>query len=174
MRAIRVAALAALIVAVGACGERGANDDAANAAQAAPETEDARPATVTAEQFASMSWLIGEWRGSGGQYPAFYESYRSVNDSTIQMKAWADSTFAVATDSSEIAWRAGAVRSSSDGKVQNVLVGISADSLHFAKVTGQGGDFVWARETADRWTAVIGPARAGGEPTIYRLERVRR
>ena len=167
MRANRVVALAALIVAAHACGEREADD------AAAPETESAQPAPVTAEQFASLSWLIGQWRGSGGQYPAFYESYRLVNDSTIQMQAWADSTFAVATDSSEIAWRAGAVRSSSDGAVKNVLVRLSGDSLYFAKVTGQGGDFVWARETPDSWTAILGPARAGGEPTIYRLERVR-
>jgi hypothetical protein len=174
MRAIRVAALAALIVAVDACGKPDADDDAPNAAQAAPQSEAVQPAPVTAEQFAAMGWLIGEWRGSGGQYPAFYESYRRVNDSTIQMQVWADSTFAVATDSSEIGLRAGAVRSSSDGAVKNVLVRHSADSLYFAKVTGQGGDFVWARESPDRWTAVIGPARAGDEPTIYRLERVRR
>jgi hypothetical protein len=165
-------ALAALITAAQACGDRDA-DDAAAAAAPAAERASAQPAPVTAEQFASLSWLIGEWRGSGGQYPAFYESYRLVNDSTIQMKAWADSTFAVATDSSEIAWRAGAVQSYGDGTVQNVLVRITADSLHFAKVTGQGGDFVWARETPDRWTAILAPARAGGEPVIYRLERVR-
>jgi hypothetical protein len=167
MRVNGLVALAALIVAAHACGEPEADD------AAAPETETPQAAPVTAEQFASLSWLIGQWRGSGGQYPAFYESYRLVNDSTIQMQAWADSTFAVATDSSEIAWRAGAVQSYGDGNVQNVLVRITGDSLHFAKVTGQGGDFVWARETPDRWTAILGPARAGGEPTIYTLERVR-
>ena len=171
MRANRVMALAALITAAHACGERDADDTAA--APEAAESGSVQPAAVTAEQFASLSWLIGEWRGSGGQYPAFYESYRRVNDSTIQMKAWADSTFVVATDSSEIAWRAGAVRSSSDGIVKNVLVRISGDSLYFANAAGQGGEFVWARETPDRWTAILGPARAGGEPTIYRLERAR-
>jgi hypothetical protein len=165
-----MAALAALVVALPGCGEPEAGDVGS---EAAPQSESAIPAPVTAEQFASLSWLIGEWRGSGGQYPAFYESYRRVNDSTIQMKAWADSTFAVATDSSEIAWRAGVVQSSGGGSVQNVLVRISGDSLHFAKVTGQGGDFVWARETPDRWTAILSPARAGDEPTIYRLERIR-
>lgn len=173
MRAIQMMALAALLVAVHACGDPEADDAAAGAAPAGTESGTARPAPVTAEQFASLSWLIGEWRGSGGRYPSFYESYRRLNDSTIQMRAWADSTFAVATDSSEIAWRAGVVQSSGGGTVQNVLVRISGDSLHFAKVTGQGGDFVWARETPDRWTAVIGPARAGEEPTIYRLERIR-
>lgn len=173
MRANRWMRLLALIAAVGACGERDADDEAANSAEGPPPSADVRPATVTAEQFAGMSWLIGEWRGSGGQYPAFYESYQRVNDSTIQMKAWADSTFASATDSSEIVWRGGAVRSSSDGKVQNVLVRISGDSLHFAKVTGQGGDFVWVRESPDSWSAILGPAQAGGQPTVYRLERVR-
>jgi hypothetical protein len=174
MRAIRMVALAALLVAVRACGESEADDAAAGAVPAAPESGNARPAPVTAEQFASLGWLIGEWRGSGGRYPAFYESYQRLNDSTIKMRAWADSTFAVATDSSEIAWRAGVVQSSSGATVQNVLVRISGDSLHFAKVTGQGGDFVWAKETPDRWTAVINPARAGEDPTIYILARMRR
>ena len=171
MRTNRMMALAALLVAAHACGDRD-TDDAAAAPEVA-ESRNVEPAPVSAEQFASMGWLVGQWRGSGGQYPAFYESYTRVNDSTIQMKAWADSTFAVATDSSEITWRAGAVQSSSDGKVQNVLVRIGGDSLHFAKVTGQGGDFVWARETPDRWTAILGSARDGQQPTIYRLERVR-
>lgn len=167
MRAIRIVGSAVLLLAVHACGERRPDE------AAAPDAEPPQAAPVTVEQFASLDWLIGEWRGSGGQYPAFYESYTRLNDSTILMKAWSDSTFSAATDSSEIALRGGAVRSSSDGTVKNVLVRISGDSLYFARATGQGGEFIWAREAADRWTAILGPARAGGEPVIYRLERVR-
>lgn len=173
MTRLKVAALLVIGVALHACA-KGDTDGAATDSAAAPATTAAvRPAAVSAEQFASLTWLIGDWRGAGGQYPAFFESYRMLNDSTIQMKAWADSTFTVATDSSEIALRAGIVQSSGGGKVQNVLVRMSGDSLDFAKVTGQGGDFVWAKETADRWVAVLGPARAGDEPTVYRMERAR-
>lgn len=173
MTRLRVAAVLLIGVAVHACAKGDTDGAATDSAAALAASAAVQPAAVSAEQFASLGWLIGDWRGSGGQYPAFFESYRMLNDSTIQMKSWADSTFAVATDSSEIAWRAGTVQSSGDGKVQNVLARMSGDSLHFSKVTGQGGDFVWAKETSDRWVAVLGPARAGDEPTVYRMTRVR-
>jgi len=71
------------------------------------------PVKVTREQFRQLEWIAGTWRGSGGAYPAFFEEYRILNDTTIKMRSFSDSTLRVATDSSTIEWRNGSVQSRS-------------------------------------------------------------
>lgn len=59
-----------------------------------------------------LRWLAGRWRGSDSAQLVFYEEYRFVDDSTIAMRGFADSTFARTTDSSTIALRGGRLVSS--------------------------------------------------------------
>lgn len=168
MRVIRVGALLLLGAAAQACGKGETYDEAGSPAPAPA----AQPATVSAEQFASLGWLIGDWRGSGGQYPAFYESYRLLNDSTIEQRAYSDSTFTTATETSEIALRAGAIQSSSGGTVRNVVTRISGDSVFFARSNRAGGEFVWVKGPDGQWTAILGGA-GGAAPTVYEMRRIR-
>ncbi|NOT09424.1 MAG: hypothetical protein HOP28_14610 [Gemmatimonadales bacterium] len=136
-------------------------------AQAAVQTP------VSREQFAALGWLLGAWRGSGGRFPAFFEEYRLLNDSTIRQRAFADSTFTTVSDSSDIEWREGAVRKTRRGNAQYVVVRVTADSLQFARPARPGGGFVWIRESPDRWTALLAPPPGQPEPTIYRMQRLR-
>ena len=170
-RANRFGAALLLLIAAQACAKPDAGDAADSAA---PSTAGAavQPAAVSAEQFASLSWLIGDWRGSGGQYPAFYESYRLLNDSTIEQRAYPDSTFATATETSEIALRSGSIQSSSGGTVRNVVTRISGDSVFFARPNRAGGTFVWVKGPDGRWTAILDGA-GGAAPTVYEMRRIR-
>ena len=166
---MKVGALLLLGVGVLACGKGETRDAAADSAVAAAAVQ---PASVSAEQFAALSWLIGDWRGSGGQYPAFHESYRLLNDSTIEQRAYPDSTFTASTETSEIALRAGTIQSSSGGTVKNVVTRISGDSVFFARPNSGGGEFVWVKGADGQWTAVLGGA-GGAAPTVYEMRRIR-
>lgn len=137
------------------------------------EAQVAQPATVTAPQFASLRWLIGAWRGSGGQYPAFYEEYGWLNDSTIWQRSFPDSTFTKASDSSTVEIRAGRVTMSSGGRVQYDAIQLRGDTLRFARRGATVGGFAWLRESATLWIAVLDPPRGSTTPTIYRMARVR-
>ena len=131
------------------------------------------PAPVTLEQFRQMQWIVGSWRGSGGAYPSFFEEYRAVDDSTIQMRALSDSTFSAATDSSWIEFRNGAIRKRGIDR-NYVVVALSADSVRFARPGEASGGHTFSKVSADEWTATLHPSGAGGQPTVYVMRRVQR
>ena len=150
MRAHRLIPFASLIV-LGAC----------RAASQSPA------ATVTREQFKQLEWIAGSWRGSGGAYPAFFEQYRFVSDTTILMRAFADSTLRTATDSSVISWRGGGIHSGG-----NVVVEFSPTSVRFSQPGATAGGYTFTRVSADEWTATLHPAKAGGQATVYVMRRI--
>ena len=129
-------------------------------------------AKVTRPQFQQLGWLIGAWRGSGGAYPSFFEEYRLVNDSTIQMRSFSDSTFQVASDSSTIAWRGGAMQSRSARSVY-VVTEVTPTSIRFIRQRGTSGH-TFTRVSADEWTATLDPATPDGRPTVYAMRRTRK
>jgi len=131
----------------------------------------AAPATLA--QFRELRWLSGTWRGSGGAYPAFFEEYRMVNDSTILMRAYADSTFRAVTDSSWIELRKGIVSTRSE-RAPSVAIELSPDRVRFAREGSARGGFTWSRVSADQWTATLHPVTPGGAETVYLMRRVRR
>jgi len=133
-----------------------------------------RPAVrATLAQFRELHWLTGRWRGSGGAYPAFFEEYRAVNDSTILMRGFADSTFRTATDSSLIQLREGVV-STQSARAPSVAIELSADRVRFARAGSDRGGYTWRRVSADQWTATLHAVTPDGAETVYVMRRVRR
>lgn len=118
--------------------------------QAAPATPTAL--VVTVEQFQQLRWLEGTWRGSGGGYDGFYEGYRWMDDSTIRKYGYADSTFAVITDSGLVSLRGGAVRSASP-RSSYVAVALDSASATFAPERGAANSFEWRSTGSGTWTA---------------------
>lgn len=112
-----------------------------------------------AADFSGLRYLEGDWRGSGYEGGPFYESYRFVNDSTIEMTAWADSTMTTSRSQSQYLLRNGVIRTGDGAR----LVRIDDDGYHF-----QGPSYGWSfRQVAeDRWTAKVGPS------TIYTMDRI--
>ena len=137
--------------------------------------EEAAPAqaSVSLEEFRQLQWIAGTWRGSGGAYPSFYEEYRVIDDSTIQMRAFSDSTFNVATDSSLIEFRSGAVQSRGAERTY-IALAVTSDSVRFARAGVPLGGHTFTRTSADEWTATLHPSRADGQPTVYIMRRVQR
>jgi hypothetical protein len=127
---------------------------------------------VTHQQFRQLQWLTGTWRGSGGTYSAFFEQYRVLDDSTLQMRAFPDSTFRQATDSSTIEWRNGTIQSRS-GRSTYIVIELTPASIRFIGPGAVRGGHTFARVTADEWTATLHPATEDGSPTIYTMRRAR-
>lgn len=129
---------------------------------------------VSREAFASLRWLEGRWVGSGGGYAAFHESYVFLNDSTIEQREHADSTFGVPSRTSTIAWRDGVVRKERGGRVESILSRVSGDTARFVREGSGGGGFTWIRVSADEWRAEIEGARGGVTYVLKRHGRAAR
>jgi hypothetical protein len=127
---------------------------------------------VTLAQFQELRWLAGAWRGSGGAYPAFFEEYRVLNDSTIVMRSFPDSTFTRASDSSSIVWRNGIVFNRS-ARSTSVAIELSGTSVHFVREGATRGGFTFSRQSADQWTATLHASTPGGSETVYVMRRMR-
>jgi hypothetical protein len=129
---------------------------ASESATQAPDTADHTTADLQA-----LRYLEGDWRGSGYEGGPFYESYRFVNDSTIEMTAWTDSTMTAPRERSEYALRDGVIRTDDGAR----LVRVDEDGHHF-----QGASYGWTfrQVSSDRWTARVGPS------TVYTMDRIRK
>lgn len=113
----------------------------------------------TLADFQALRYLEGDWRGSGYEGGPFYESYRFVNDSTIEMTAWTDSTMTVAREQSQYLLRDGMIRTDKGARLLNV----DEEGHHF-----QAASYGWTFSpvSPDRWRARVGPS------TIYTMDRV--
>ena len=124
----------------------------------------ASPARVTLADFQGLRFLEGSWQGSGYQPGPFYESYRFVNDSTLEMAGWTDSTFTRKSDSTRYMFRNGEIRS---GGGEAAVVRIDSLGYHFQRLSGQASGWVFRRISQDRWTATLNRGR-----TVYTLDRI--
>lgn len=134
---------------------------ASAAEQSASELSVSGSAAHTIADLQALRYLEGDWRGSGYEGGPFYESYRFVNDSTIEMTAWTDSTTTTVRERSEYALRDGVIRTGSGGR----LVSVDENGHHF-----RSGSSAWTfrQISPDRWTAQVGPS------TTYTMDRIAR
>ena len=114
-------------------------------------TDSSAPAVVSLDQFRQLDWIVGSWQGSGGAYPAFFEEYRIVDDSTIQMRALSDSTFSVATDSSWIEFR-------------NGQIGKRRADREYVVIAGRTGGRMWTGQCNRAWFPIEDYERAAAGP----------
>jgi hypothetical protein len=155
--------------------------------EARPESERAldsaaraeRPAAVqpaagrySLQDFRRLRWLEGSWRGKLPDGGHFYERYRVLNDSTIVMRGFADSTFASATDSARITLRGGTV--ADEGGARWVATRLDSSAVDFASERDASNNFTWVRESPDRWTATLRSTDRQGhaQTTVYPMERI--
>ena len=122
--------------------------------------------------FQKLRWLEGTWRGSDGGKGAFYEGYHFINDTTIEIEFFADSTL------SKINGK-GMVRLSDksiiNGAGSTFWAATSVDdrSIHFAPKQNVSNYFSWEKESNDVWIARLKNVDSQGRQieTVYRMER---
>ncbi|MBC7897990.1 MAG: hypothetical protein H7066_21390 [Cytophagaceae bacterium] len=123
-----------------------------------------RVANISFERFKQLRWVVGSWKGSGGNYPAFYESYDMVDDSTMRRYSWSDSTFSSKQDSARFEWRAGRLAQVRNGRAFPALK-FTGDTLQW-----QPPSATWIRTSSDAWIAIL--ADGGTTYTLVRYKPV--
>ena len=124
--------------------------------------QDARDvASYSLDDFQALRYLEGDWRGSGYEGGPFYETYRFVNDSTIEMTAWTDSSMTTPREQSQYMLRDGVIGTDKGGR----LVSVDQNGHRF-----ETASYGWTlrQVSPDRWTAQVGPS------TIYTMDRITR
>ena len=143
---------------------------AAAPAAATPQTA----AQITPADFRKLRWIEGNWRGSGvGQAP-FYERYRFVDDSTLVVDAFPDSTLATVSESTRFELRDGMLGNA--GAVRWVASRLDDRAVDFIPVAGAQNNFTWRFESPDRWTALLNWPASDTRPArdaTYNMERIR-
>jgi hypothetical protein len=129
----------------------------------------AKPEPITQEQFSTLRWLDGRWFGSGGAYPAFYEEYQVIDDSTIVQRNFPDSTFTNASDSAFIELRGGAGQKGDPGTIQYRIAHVRGDTVRFEPAREGRSGFTWIRLSDSAWRAVLD---GSPNPTVYEMRRI--
>ena len=151
------------------------------AAGAQPAAAPPAAARVTVRQLAQLRWLAGDWRGAGTagttQAP-FYERYRFVDDSTLTVETFADSTWRTVSETSRWELRGGRLGNVGDG-ARWVATRVDSLGAEFAPTARARNTFRWARAPRSgrrpaTWQATITPL---GQPaprsSQYLMTRVR-
>jgi len=142
---VRVYGLSALTLLLAAC----AGDRAPSA-----EPPAVRPAAVSAEQFASLTWLSGRWRGAEPGGTPFFEAYVPLSASRIRTYTYPDSAFATPSDSGLLELRGDTLFSGSPS-MQWVATQLDSARVEFAPWRGASNRFVWLRTADGAWTATL-------------------
>jgi hypothetical protein len=133
----------------------------------------AQPGTYAGVDFQRLRWLEGRWEGRMEDDSRFYEQYRFVDDSTIVMHSFKDSTFIQPTDSSRITLRGSTVASEA-ASARWVAERLDTLGVEFAPDRGATNYFAWSRESPNAWTATLRWVDRDGRVrrVAYALQRV--
>ena len=136
-----------------------------------------RPATLRTADLRTLQWIVGTWRGSGDGQAPFYERYRFVDDSTLLVESFKDSTVAQVTESSRYELRGGRFANAAPANgAQWVAVRLTNGAVTFAPVRRARNRFIWRPVSADEWSAELAwpptdASGAGARTRTYRMVR---
>lgn len=128
--------------------------------------------TVTTSMFRSLGWLTGSFEGSAaGGGSRFHERYRFLDDSTLEVSHFTDSTFSRESGPASL-------MTLRNGRVvydRSVAIAFTETEIRFSEATGQPHVFTFTRGTGGNWTAVIDGRTPTGDPrrTVYQMRRIR-
>ena len=133
------------------------------------------PMPVTVDQFRSLAWLEGRWRGTLADTAPFFERYSFLDDSTIGTWNYADSLGSPVSDSGWIRLRGGNV-TSGDSARGYVLTALDSASAHFKPRGAAVNAFTWRRTGDSSWTATLTWRDASGQAQerVYVMRLLRR
>jgi hypothetical protein len=139
----------------------------------------AKPAVLTPKDLRALRWIEGTWRGSGGSQKPFYERYAFVDDSTLRMESFADSTLARVSETTFYELRGGRFANRSV-RARWVAASLKDRAITFVPDVGVRNLFVWRPSKRDVWYADIAllpppdNSRPAPPPRTYELVRLPR
>jgi hypothetical protein len=155
-----------------ACREPSERGDTTTAVVARPPVTPAVPGHYTLDDFRRLRWIEGRWQGFMPDGGKFYERYTFVNDSTIAMHAFKDSTLKMSSDSARIVLRNTMV--TNEGAASSwVATRLDSTGIDFAPQRRARNYFTWAREDGSKWNATLRWTDEQGRPqtVVYALRR---
>ncbi len=135
-----------------------------------------RPTMLRTTDLRALQWIVGTWRGSGDGQSPFYERYRFVDDSTLLVESFRDSTVMAVSESTRYELRGGRFASAGPPAApQWVAVRLTGGAITFAPVRRARNRFTWKPVSAEEWAAdlVWPPVDSGATPRTrsYRMVR---
>ena len=166
------ASIVAAVVLASACGESGDKIPVDTAAPVATTPAPVVAGTFTLDDSRRLRWLDGRWRGFEPNGNKFYEEYRWLNDLTIAMHAYSDSTFTKASDISRVEFRGGTI-SNESRTARWVATRLDSTGIDFGPHHGATNHFTWAQESPTTWNATLRWTDKNGRPqsVVYALHR---
>jgi len=132
-----------------------------------------RPATLRAADLRALQWIVGTWRGSGDGQAPFYERYRFLDDSTLLVESFKDSTLADVSESTRFELRGGRLANAvPESAAQWVAVRLASGAITFAPVRRARNRFTWRPESADVWIADLSWAASNAAAARMRSYRM--
>jgi len=154
------------------CARMKSDYDAHATATPAKASSPARtPIQITKADLGKLRWIVGTWRGTGGDAPPFFERYQFENESTLAVETFADETLTKVDDVSRFVLMDGNFGHSESGS-GSVATALDDNSITFDPI-GKGNSFRWQRETDNSWKAVLNWTDKTGaaKERIYNMQR---
>jgi hypothetical protein len=105
------------------------------------------------DDFTTLRWVAGSWKGTAEHQPAIYEHYVFEDDSTLMVQSYSDSHLKNLHGTTRYALRNHRVIASGDGATW-LAVKLDSSSIEFTPLTGTKTTFSWKEENPDRFVAV--------------------
>lgn len=161
-----------LIATLVACSGKEVKETPQAAADSSIAPPRATPGHFTRDDFARLRWMQGRWEGFMSNGQRFYEEYAFVDDSTINMTSFGDSSFSRAGDHARVTLRNGLVHNVG-ATARWVATRIDSAGIDFSPDSGAKNSFTWARESPTAWNATLRWMDKDGRPqtVVYALHR---
>ena len=169
---IRSSFVAALLVATSVAGAQQTNG---RAITPPPKAIAGTAVAVSKAQLNSLRWIEGTWRGSGGGVPAFAEAYKFVNDTTIEISFFTDSTATKVTGTGKILLTAGQLFYAGNG-TEYAATKIAPNAVTFIpKGTNGKNQLEWTMTSPTQWTASLKGGTGEVTPTVvtYTMAKIK-
>src|SRR5689334_19281725 len=125
------------------------------------------------KDFGKLRWMEGTWRATAPGEKTYYERYRFVNDSTIEITYYADSTFTKETGNGRVYLSVGRVYHTF-GPGRWGATSVDSSGVYFVPQVNAQNSFAWSFQSPNSWTATMRSGFSGRERvTIYTLDRVK-
>jgi hypothetical protein len=144
------------------------------AAPVLAQSSRSQPATpFAATDFAKLKWLEGSWRGSATGQEPFYERYHFVNDSTIEISYYRDSTLTRESGTGRVYLTVGRIYHT-PGPGRWGATRVDSSGVSFIPQVNARNTFAWSYQSGDTWTATLRSGASGRETvTVYEMKRMR-
>ena len=121
-----------------------------------------------------LRWLEGTWRGTSPGEANVYERYHFVNDSTIEITYYSDSSLDRPSGSGRVYLTVGRIYHTF-GPDRWGATRVDKSGVYFVPQVNARNTFAWSYEGPDTWTATRRSGASGREMvTVYQMRRVHR